>query len=287
MTDETKEFPPELSTPEFNHRLWISFGKQAELLEKARMQIYREKSVVVGTDAVWSFVIPFLHSIVDSCSSLYILAQAQRAQGCFIIGRTLFEQVVNICYVLAKGSDVATRARLHLLQKSYRDLERQVTVGSQTVNLKWEGKEGLQITPEMEAAVKEFTTKKGTEIRDWTPESILQRIEAIDAHFGNNIGTRLQLVYMAIYRNASEISHGTLFGTYFLAGLTQPRQMRIPDDLPNQRREWISMLLLLLGGCIEIILSVLGNYTDTKSFVEVSRKEIHAVRKELRGEQNG
>ena len=218
--------------------------------------------------------------------SLYI-GPGAKAQGCFIIGRTLFEQVVNVCYVLAIGSDAATRARLHLLQKSYRDLERQVKVGNQTVSLKWEGKEELQMTPEMEAAVKEFTSKKGTEIRDWTPDSILQRIEAIDKHFGNKSGAQLQLVYMAIYRNASEISHGTLFGTYFLAGLTQPRRVQIPDDLPKQQREWISMLLFLLGGCISTTLSVLGNYTDTKSIVEVSRREIHAIGKELWGEQGG
>lgn len=113
-----------LSSPEVNHRLWICFCNQIELLEKARKQVSQERSDHKDPDAIWSFVIPLLYSTVDCCASLSILAQALRAQGSFIVGRTVFEQIVNICFVLAKGSDAATRAKLHLFQKSFRDLER-------------------------------------------------------------------------------------------------------------------------------------------------------------------
>lgn len=158
-------------------------------------------------------------------------------------------------------------------------------VGQRVIAFKWQGKEEIQLTPEMKFAVKQFTKKKGGEIQNWTPETIPQRLEAVDAKFGTKVSASLQLAYLGIYRHASEIAHGTLFGVHFLVGLTMPLPRRLPDDIPSQSREWVSMLMWLLGGCISTLLVVLSNYIEIEPLVEKSRNELNEVGKQIWGEK--
>ena len=108
-------------------------------------------------------------------------------------------------------------------------------------------------------ALTEFTSKKGREITSWTPETVQEQIEAIDARYGKRISTNLQFALMSIYRHASEIAHGTFFGALFALGLTSPSgSPKSPEELQNHQRQNLSMLLMMLGLATSAFIMVLA-----------------------------
>src|SRR3954468_24982163 len=92
---------------------------QLELLESVKPLIQ------AATGVKWEVAFPLIHSIQDSTKSLLMLAQFERNRDCYVIGRTVFETVVNLCFILGSPDEVAGRAKRHALQKSYRDLNRE------------------------------------------------------------------------------------------------------------------------------------------------------------------
>lgn len=271
MPKKTGESP--LRNPEVNQRLLLFFHNQVRRLDVASMQLLKEKFRERDVKTLWHTVFSFLYSIEDSCGSIEVLAKGLKARDCYVISRMLLELIVNTCFILARGVDAARRAEQHLLQKSYRDLERKVSVGKRTISIKWQGKDDLPLAPELKAALDRFTSAKGTEIRDWTDENIVRRLEAIDEKFGHDVSSLLQLAYLAIYRNASEIAHGTLFGVHFAFGLTQPSGTLASDGHRKQFMEWTSLLLFSLGHCLLSLLLALGQYTNIKHLIEQAQQE--------------
>lgn len=208
---------------------------------------------------VWSVVIPLLYSVVDTSSSLSLLAQAGKVRDSFVLSRTAFETIVNVCFILAKGDFAAKRAKQHAIQKSYRDLDRRLDINGQTLHLKWEGKPNLERDSELQSALAEFTNKKEREITSWTPETVQEQISAIDIRYGKNISANLQFALMSIYRHASEIAHGTFFGALFSLGLTSPSgPPKSQVELENHQRQNLSMLLMMLGLSISALIMALA-----------------------------
>jgi hypothetical protein len=114
--------------------------------------------------------------------------------------------------------------------------------------LKWNGEVKSDSNPELQAALAEFTSKKGREITSWTPETVQEQIETIDARYGKRISTNLQFALMSIYRHESDIAHGTFFGALFALGLTSPSgPPKSPEELQIHQRQNLSMLLMMLG----------------------------------------
>jgi Family of unknown function (DUF5677) len=217
-----------LIDPEIHQRLLGLFQSQVKRLDAATMQLLKEK-FGRKDDELWRAVFSFIYAIEDSSSSLAMLSKGLKARDCYVISRMMLELIVNTCFVLAKGIAAAKRAEKHSLQKSYRDLSRRVTVGQRTFSIEFQGRDKMPIRPDLAAALAEFTSAKGTEIRNWTDESMKSRLESIDDKFGHDISSELQLTYLAIYDKASEIAHGTIFGVNFAFGLTQPNRAQGRD----------------------------------------------------------
>lgn len=271
MLKKTEESP--LINPEVNQRLLLFFQHQVKRLDTASMQLLEEKLAGSESQTLWHTVFSFIYAIEDSSGSLATLAKGLKARDCYVISRMLLELIVNICFVLSRGVDAAERAEQHLFQKAYRNLDRKVTVGKRTIRIKWEGKDKVPMTPELKAAIGEFTTSKGSEIRDWTDENMVRRLESIEDKFGHDVSSLLQLAYLAIYGNASEIAHGTVFGVHFAFGLTQPGRTPGGESHRRQFMEWTSMLLFLMSNCILSLLFTLGHYTDIKQLIQEAREE--------------
>jgi hypothetical protein len=163
-------------------------------------------------------VILMIHAAGVSCHSIVTLSSGtgMSVRDCFPIARSVVETAVNACFIQARGIEAARRAQRHALQKSYRDLNRGAKFGELQMTMSNSAKVDPSDVLGLQAAISEFSNKRGEELRDWTPESIDEKIEAAKAKYGARVGIDLGAARMMIYRHSSEILHGTYFGaTYF------------------------------------------------------------------------
>jgi hypothetical protein len=262
----------DFGTAEAMRPLLSFFRQQVELLASVQPAV-RERD-----GATWSVLDPLLYSVVDTGRSIAWLAEGLKVRDTFVLSRVAYETVVNACFVLAQGEPAAERAQRHAAQRAYRDLSREVEINGQTIQLKWSGAPDAPKDVQPQAAVDEFTSRKGREITSWTPETVKERIQAVHSRYGEKASTGLQFGLLAVYRHSSEIAHGSLFGAMFALGLTQPNgPPTSPDDLVTHFRSNTSMLLLLLGMSIDSLLFVLGQELGETDFVEESQAAIRAI----------
>lgn len=137
-------------------------------------------------------------------------------RDCFGIARSACEGAINVAYIIASGPEMANRARRHAMQKAHREIGREVTIGGLRVGAR------LAPPPEqipgMVEALAEFTRKNGTEVSDWAPHNLVEKQGVIKSRFpGVEIAITASIA--GLYRNASEILHGTFYGVqYFWTG---------------------------------------------------------------------
>jgi hypothetical protein len=78
-----------------------------------------------------------------------------------------------------------------------------------------------------------------------------ERIELIVAKYGPSVAGNLEVTLFAVYRDASEVLHGTSFGVIkALTGSTAASDLRGPDDLVRNRQAVLGELLFLTGGVL-------------------------------------
>lgn len=269
------KYQDEFGSVQATHRMWLFFDKHVQLLGQAHAVLIHER-----VDR-WGVLVPLSLAIQDSCDSISVLARQGKMRDCFVLARTVFETIINFCFICAKGDEAARRARRHAMQKAYRDLRRELKINQQKLSLHWSGKIDLSVNPDLQAALTEFTSSKGREITSWTPETVKEQLEAIEAKYGENVATPLQFALLAIYRHASEIAHGTLFGALFALDLTSPSGPPCsPEVLANHQRQNITMLLLVLGFSISSMLQVLAHELPLDSLVSESEAAIKDFEKE-------
>lgn len=172
-----------------------------------------------------------------SCHSLVKLTDPldMAIRDCFGIARSICETGINVAYIVTGGVEKARRARQHALQKAYRDASRTGKLGGISFKLTVAGKlpEPDEI-PELREALDAFTTRKGHELTDWTPDNIDARLKLIGEKFkGANVS--LAGSFFSIYRHASEILHGSFFGVvHFWTSNGQPLRSR------EQAEQWFA-----------------------------------------------
>ncbi|MDO8432405.1 MAG: hypothetical protein Q7S58_08365 [Candidatus Binatus sp.] len=216
--------------------------KQGHLLVRLGNELVDKDAPV--TRAVLGFLMP---AIADSCGSLSFLVP-NRFRDAFVTGRTVYLTILNACFICALGPKSAERALRHASQKAYRDLDRELKLNDQKIVIRASSKPKADSDPRLKAAIDEFTWPKGREITQWTPESPVQQLETIGSKYGENVAATLGLSMMMLYRHASEIAHGTLFGVMWSVGVTSSRPRSISEPDVNRMREdhWSSSLEGLL-----------------------------------------
>lgn len=178
----------------------------------------------------------------SSCNSILKLTDPPElgVRDAFILARSVIEGLINVCYILGEGSEAAKRAESHAKQKSVRDLDRSLEVSDFRISLRWAGADELEIDADLQSALDEFTSKKGREITEWAEDKLGVRLEKIAHRFGKEVEVRLVSAFFAIYRHASELSHGTFFGSLFFLGKTSPG-----DNSVEEIVRWHCYLILL------------------------------------------
>jgi hypothetical protein len=265
----------EFGSRETLHRLWTFFRNQAVLLEEVQ-------SLMKGSeDPVALTVLTLLYAATDTNKSIALLAREEKMRDTYVLARTSYETMLNACFILTEGEKAADRAYRHALQKGWRDLHRELPINDTTVYIR----HSAQIEPDEDSALRdaidEFTSKRGREITSWTPASLKTRIEKVGLKYGNRVTKGLQFGLLAIYRHASDISHGTVFGSMYAVGLADASgPPKNPSELQQRQRENLCMLLTLLGGVVDSLLHVLGHYLDVEDFVERSERAVASLGQE-------
>lgn len=241
----------ELSVPGWPEWRW--FDSMENLLGETLSKVQEYKSDEVGA------LYPFLDSIAESAGSLRTLVNQLKLRDSYVIARVIYETSVNACFLLTDPEALSARASIHAKQKALRNLIRAIELaGDQIFEFKTPGAEELLGNPRHQEWLKEFTSKSGREITSWTPENVQQRLEAAYLKFGDE-ETRGLAFGLLLYRHASEIAHGTLFGTLFSWGAMEPGSpLRSPEDLGKFRRRELRHLLKLVSFSLESLIRVVG-----------------------------
>ncbi|TCL74876.1 hypothetical protein [Rhizobium sp. BK251] len=209
-----------------------------------------------------------MRGIATSTRSVLILT-AEFSMGirdCYGIGRSIFESAVNVAYITAAGPEVALKARRHAMQKAYRNLLREDPAG---LNLP----RRAPPTPAediagMVEALGEFTQKNGSEITDWAGASVHRKLDAIYSGYPG-VQLSMSVAVASIYRDASEILHGTFYGVelFWEQSLDENGSPRNFDD--SFVYNHLITLFTAIFGSINGMLEVVGQRYATLKTMEL------------------
>lgn len=206
-----------------------------------------------------SALFPYFDSVLESNDSFRFLALQQRLRDSYVLARVIYETSLNGCFVLTDPRTLSLRASTHAKQKALRSVVRSIEVAGETVfKLEMQGSEEVLQHPEHRKWLEEFTTKSGREVSSWTSESVPQRLDAVYKKFGSADSRGLAFCLL-VYRHASEIAHGTLFGTLFSWGAMEiGYPLKSSDDLAVFRNKELKHLIKLIAYSHESVVRILS-----------------------------
>jgi hypothetical protein len=232
---------------------WPLIDQEYELL-KPIMQATRTSKVDHLT-----ILFPLLGAIAESTATLRELVRRYAIRDAYVVARVIYETAINACFILTNGSELAKRIRRHATQKVLRDLERNIELaGEQVVQLRWSGSDLALADPANQALLQEFSSRSGREITSWTPENVKERLESIYQNFGREAA--MGLVWgLLLYRHASEVAHGTLYGALFAWGAMDPNgPPKSTAAIQSFRVDQARLLLMLVGVSLESLVRIVA-----------------------------
>jgi len=109
----------------------------------------------------------------------------------------------------------------HARQKAFRELECESKIGNNVIKTVYTGRPDPSTVPGLQEEIAEFTSNKGRE-KNWIDDNVGERIAAIGKHQGETIQNRLHTAHMMVYKDSSEVLHGSLFSALHFFGATEP-----------------------------------------------------------------
>lgn len=172
-----------------------------------------------------------VHMIGISAHSLLKLTEevGLGAKDGYPIARAIIEGAVNIAFLMASDPEVSRKAQRHAEVRSFRDLYRRAEMGGWTFESGYEADIPATVLQSVETMAAEFTTAKGRE-KDWTDLNLRQRLDVAAAIFPGTALLSLNASAFNIYRNASEVMHGSYYGALLIWGITRPRSKPLDRD---------------------------------------------------------
>jgi len=157
----------EFGSKEVTTRLWNLFNGQLLLLAEAKDVVRKDGRLDVSIHAL-------IYSVLCTGESLSYLANRTSFRDCYILGRAVFETLLNAAFIISEDQSAAKLAHKHALQKSYRNLKRELKVGKRKIVLTY--KPYIKPDKNIREALNDFTSKKGREITSWTEESLASSV---------------------------------------------------------------------------------------------------------------
>jgi hypothetical protein len=206
---------------------------------------------------------PLFAAVIEDAISIRLLGDASRLNQAYILSRALLERVTNYCFLQLCPDNEFSDYIEYSLNKIGRRTDRFLEAEGK-VQARIALKEGtFELPSEIVAAVAKFTSERGGEKTRWTNTSLPERAAVIEAKIGS---TGLFISLLAIYGDASEALHGTLYGALFHLGTYDFGS--IPHDqqsLERHRCSTLSCLYLMSGGAIDTLLSLLSSVGEKQS----------------------
>lgn len=200
-----------------------------------------------------------MQAVGVSIHSVLTLTQARDMgiRDCFGIARSAVETAINAAFISVSDASMADKAVRHMRQKRWRDLRRQTLIGNQTITISQNTQSKIDDFPGLREAFEEYTSKKGEEIRSWTPENIKERI-AVISRINDRAGLYLGASTFSIYRPASELLHGTFYGVnlFWQGSRSRPTRHRAEFDtlwVTDHFVTVLSSLIFAASGAIQAI----------------------------------
>jgi hypothetical protein len=169
---------------------------------------HEETSVLVA-------LILSLGSSVETIKSINELS-SMRYKDALPISRSVIETCINVSYILAVGIEATKNSIDHAITKGYRKLD--VSAGSGNHKISVKSTQEVDINEELADKLEKFSTKKGCQ-KDWTELSVPKRIAQIEKVFGSKHATSFSGAYLMTYSDASEVIHGSYFGSLLASGM--------------------------------------------------------------------
>ncbi len=180
------------------------------------------------------------------------------------------------------------KSKKYAYQKGYRDLFRHITVNQFSMKNGITDFEELvdEHAPEhLHEAVHDYTTSKGKEKNAWTDETTFQKLEAVGAKYGVGVNGFLSFAFLNIYRDVSEIIHGSYYGARIYLGMQQKDLtfFKSAEDAAeyfgSHQRKLATLIVQQINISIYALIEILE-----QSFLSVT--PLHEVRKRAMGELN-
>ena len=261
-------------TQEFTNQLFQYYIKQSDLLQELYKYQF-DKLEAEPNERVDSLYL-LLFSMHDTAEAVGILIANQKINEAYMMARALLERIINYIFLLYCDEEDYKKYLSYTKQKSYRNLKKNVKAGKLIAELKWTGKLTLENDPDLQKAINLFTSKRGKTITRWRGKSLPEMLNVLSQETDIDIKP-LMLGLLAIYDDASEALHGTLYGTIFQIGLFTRGDIGTKSQIVSSVHGQLSMLLLALGTCIDSLTVAVDKLFPIKAIREKSKENLKVL----------
>ena len=220
---------------------------------------------------------PLVMSMLEDAISIRLLGNDSRTNQTYVIARALVERCTNYCYLLLCDEREFTDYVDYSLNKAGRRIDRSIVVDGE-VKARVGLKDGtVELPPQIQQAIAKFTSERGREKTRWTNVSLPERAAAVEVRVG---ASGLFMALLAIYADASEALHGTLYGALFHLGVYDYGAVpHDQDSLDQHRHTTLSCLYLMTGGLLDTLFRALAAVGETHcaGYAEESKKRFRTV----------
>lgn len=225
--------------------------------------------------------IPLKEGIASNIDAIRALTLSNHCNEMYVVSRSLLERVITYLYLHNCDEKEFKKYIAYTKQKTYRILNKNLSVNDKTVGLKYSGEVDIESDLFLKESLKEFTGEKsGREKTRWSNTTIIKKLEIIDQSGSIKEGD-MKLIMLAIntiYDDASEALHATLYGCLFQLGHFLPNvNSKDTDEVKKHYEESMSSVISLSALSAGIVIS----YIAKKLKLEDLEKEIHDISEAL------
>lgn len=251
---------------------------QADLLKEA---IHAISASTNGFSELTSVIGPILVLNETTLRSILLLAENNHHRDMIILSRPFLESVINIGFICSEGDKAVIASKKYAYQKGYRDLFRGIDINDFKIKSGFSEfiSEFEKAAPkEMKEALSEFTTKKGKEVMEWTPENTKGKLEIIGKTYGTYVNGLLSFAFFSIYRDVSEIIHNSYYGARIYLGMQQKDMTAFKNSTEaaeyfgEHQKKLATFILQQVNISVNALLNILNQKFGLESTKEIFEK---------------
>lgn len=260
------------------------FGKQLNFFDEAINKLSPRETEWTELVSVIGPMLKFNH---DTGLSIKLLAENDLLRDLIILSRPFVENIINVGFICAKGEEAIIKSKKYAYQKGYRDLFRELKVGEIEIKVGLNQHKDIidnSRPQQLIEALEEYTTARGKEKSSWTEETAKEKVEIVSNKYGIMVNGFLTFAFFNIYRDVSEIIHGSYYGVRIMTGL-QSKDMtsfKSADEagkyFTEHQFQLATLILQQVSVSIVSVLEILSQeFKSSKSIKEIRDKSYDAL----------